>query len=152
MIDGNRMYRTEMFSNEDCSALKCHECENYSVRIERRTERYQCIEKRYMRCNQDRVYVKRNGKNLICNGFCVKKSNNGTRRQKTKSFICRDCEFARGLYCRHPRILESAKAYEERTQKHITKTSWFLGWKMPKTSLRWCPLKEIEYSKRRSKA
>ena len=55
---------------------------------------------------------------------------------------CSECEFAKGRYCSNPRILASARAYEERTGKRITKTCWFLGWKQPKTSLRWCPLKD----------
>ena len=54
---------------------------------------------------------------------------------------CSVCEYARIYTCRHPRIRESAKKYEERTGKYIVKSCDFIGWKIPKTSLRWCPLK-----------
>lgn len=46
-----------------------------------------------------------------------------------------------GYFCNHPKIEESAEKYENATNKRISKTRCFIGFKQIKTTLRWCPFK-----------
>lgn len=60
---------------------------------------------------------------------------------------CRTCVYQRsykystGFICVHPQCEASAKAYEERKNVRINKIVNFIGRKILKTTLRWCPLK-----------
>lgn len=60
---------------------------------------------------------------------------------------CRDCKYCRYIvnayYCKHPKILVSAKIYEDKNDKRINKDHRFIGYKLIKTSLRYCPYKMI---------
>ena len=81
MIDGNGMYNTEALSHLDRLALACPGCGHCFVRLEKRREgRYQCFERLYMHCDQVEVHVERDGRNLVCSGFCGKKSDDGRWR------------------------------------------------------------------------
>lgn len=52
------------------------------------------------------------------------------------------------FFCTHPDINRCAAEYMKRKGKWIIKTVNFLGFKEPpKTSLRWCPLKEQSVTK-----
>ena len=42
--------------------------------------------------------------------------------------------------CTHQDIEESAEEYEARQEKRISKDKNMIGYAMPKTALRWCPL------------
>lgn len=42
--------------------------------------------------------------------------------------------------CTHQDIEESAEEYEVRQEKRISKDKNMIGYVMPKTALRWCPL------------
>ncbi len=59
---------------------------------------------------------------------------------------CKGCKyidtFRGGFECTHKDIFKSAKAYEEEKKKRISKCKSFIGFDVPKTCLRWCPLKK----------
>lgn len=46
-----------------------------------------------------------------------------------------------GWRCSHPKVYGSAKNYENIKREKIVKSVDFIGCKLPKTSLRWCPYK-----------
>lgn len=61
---------------------------------------------------------------------------------------CKDCDHCKrhsgvsAFVCKHPDVEESALNYEKLRGKRITKSKNFVGWNLPKTCLRWCPLKK----------
>lgn len=62
---------------------------------------------------------------------------------------CKYCEdYGRGIsggyHCTHERVCESAEEYALRKGKRINKEHSFIGYNMIKTSLRYCPLKEVK--------
>ncbi len=64
-----------------------------------------------------------------------------------KKFECSSCEFCKngsryGYICTHDKVEHHAKLYEVKINKSISKSKNFIGFKMPKTCLKWCPLKE----------
>lgn len=59
---------------------------------------------------------------------------------------CRDCKYCVyiGSYtCVHPELEKSAKKYEDKNNKRIGKSHSHIGYKLIKTSLRYCPYKMI---------
>lgn len=65
--------------------------------------------------------------------------------QKPFCVTCRICihggRTPNEFYCIHPDIRESAAAYEEKSKQRISKSVDFIGYHLPRTSLRWCPRK-----------
>ncbi|QNM11765.1 MULTISPECIES: hypothetical protein [Bacillota] len=65
---------------------------------------------------------------------------------------CKECKYchyggtglAGGYKCRHPKLEECAEKYEKKTNKRMTKACWYIGFKLIKTSLRYCPYKMEE--------
>lgn len=67
---------------------------------------------------------------------------------------CKDCGYcvytgagiSGGYKCTHPNIEDSARRYEKLKRKRINKAHEHIGFKMIKTSLRYCPykMKEVE--------
>lgn len=65
--------------------------------------------------------------------------------KEPKCINCRYCtKFVSGYYCEHPRLDEAAQKYEERHNKRINKFKPFIGIKKPKTTIRYCPYKELK--------
>lgn len=56
---------------------------------------------------------------------------------------CSECKYCTLPYCNHPRIYAASKKYELLKEKRINKQYAYIGQKMPKTSLRWCPYKML---------
>ena len=74
--------------------------------------------------------------------------------EKKKDIKCKDCIFCKDysksyqkqnyFICTHKDIETSAKRYEKKTGKRIIKQKNFIGFKPIKTSLKYCPLKEVK--------
>ena len=58
---------------------------------------------------------------------------------------CAKCKHMKPIgaeyHCGHKDVYETARAYEFEKKKSIRKTATFIGYKLPKHCLRWCPLK-----------
>lgn len=58
---------------------------------------------------------------------------------------CQECKYCKynsaGYWCEHRNVVESAKEYEKLKHIKIQKSVYFIGFRMVKTRLRWCPLK-----------
>ena len=61
---------------------------------------------------------------------------------------CQTCRYithdVTGHYCKHPRLKESVASYENRINKKVNKFISFIGLKVPKTTIRYCPYKELK--------
>ena len=57
---------------------------------------------------------------------------------------CKKSSFRQVFTCGHKEVYACAERYEEETNKKIKKEKNFIGFKEPKTCLRWCPLKYLE--------
>lgn len=60
---------------------------------------------------------------------------------------CAKCKFRQLVWneyhCTHNDVYETARAYEFEKNKKIKKKPSFIGFTLPKHSLRWCPLKYL---------
>lgn len=73
---------------------------------------------------------------------------------KKKNVKCMDCVYCKDcsnifqkqnhFICTHENIFKSALEYEKKTGKRIIKQKDFIGFKPIKTSLKYCPLKEVK--------
>lgn len=66
-----------------------------------------------------------------------------------KCKYCKWCKYSgygmsAGYWCSHENVVKSASSYEKQSKRTITKSKDFIGKEMPKTSLRWCPLKDVK--------
>ena len=63
---------------------------------------------------------------------------------------CKDCKYCKcygsgisgGFKCTHENIYKSARMHENRAGKRINKSVEHIGYKMIKTSMKHCPLKQ----------
>lgn len=73
---------------------------------------------------------------------------------KKKDIKCMNCVFCKdysktyeklnNFVCTHDDINKSAERYEKKTGRRISKSKDFIGFKPIKTTLRYCPLKEVK--------
>lgn len=73
---------------------------------------------------------------------------------KKKDIKCMDCVYCKdyssifqkqnNFICTHENIFKSAEEYEKKNGKRIIKQKNFIGFKPIKTSLKYCPLKEVK--------
>lgn len=73
---------------------------------------------------------------------------------KNKDIKCMDCVYCTDyskpyqkqnyFVCKHKDINKSAERYEKITGKRLVKANNFIGFKPIKTTLKYCPLKEVK--------
>ena len=63
---------------------------------------------------------------------------------------CKNCKYLvktnriQEFFCGHKEVNACAKRYEKEKKKRISKGKDFIGYRLPKSCLRWCPLKYLE--------